>query len=64
MVQDSPFLMRDSLNDPNQMLGYILPVGLVREFLVTSPRQHCADPAHHPGCPWWKPGVARGRLAC
>ena len=37
MVQDGPFLMRDTLNDPSQMLGYTLPVGLVREFLVTSP---------------------------
>ncbi|CAK0783953.1 hypothetical protein CVIRNUC_007156 [Coccomyxa viridis] len=34
VVQDGPFLMRDTLNDPSQMLGYTLPVGLVREFLV------------------------------
>ena len=40
MVQDGPFLMRDTLNDPSQMLGYTLPVGLVREFLVTSPLKH------------------------
>ena len=37
MVQDGPFLMRDTLNDPSQMLGYTLPVDLVREFLVTCP---------------------------
>ena len=33
-IQDGPFLMKDSLEDPHHTIDRPMPVGLVREFTV------------------------------
>lgn len=34
MLNDSPFLMRDTLADASGLVDYMIPVGMVREFTV------------------------------
>ena len=34
MLNDSPFLMRDTLADSSALVDYMIPVGLIREFTV------------------------------
>ena len=33
-IQDGPFIMKDTLEDPNYLIDQPMPVGVVREFTV------------------------------
>ena len=33
-IQDGPFIMKDTLEDPHSMIDQPMPVGLIREFTV------------------------------
>ena len=34
-IQDGPFIMKDTLEDPHSMIDQPMPVGLIREFTVS-----------------------------
>lgn len=35
-IQDGPFIMKDTLGDPHNVIDQPMPVGLIREFTVGS----------------------------